>query len=155
MQKILSCVSFQVQIIIMAEDQQNSSTENLWENKPFLLDLFFAFFHYFLLLDTCHVGLTWPGIKPLALEAHSLNHQISREVHLWGLEWARIIGKWCKKGYSPGTNSFLPSSIPRWLSSKESACQCRRCESDPWARKIPGNRKWQPTPVLLPGKFHG
>ena len=26
---------------------------------------------------------------------------------------------------------------------------------DPWVRKIPQRRKWQPTPVLLPGKFHG
>ena len=26
---------------------------------------------------------------------------------------------------------------------------------DPWVRKIPWRRKWQPTPVLLPGKFHG
>ena len=24
----------------------------------------------------------------------------------------------------------------------------------PWARKIPSRRKWQPTPVFLPGKFH-
>ena len=24
-----------------------------------------------------------------------------------------------------------------------------------WARKIPWRRKWQSTPVLLPGKFHG
>ena len=26
---------------------------------------------------------------------------------------------------------------------------------DPWVRKIPWRRKWHPTPVLLPGKFHG
>ena len=26
---------------------------------------------------------------------------------------------------------------------------------DPWVRKIPWSRKWQPTPVFLPGKFHG
>ena len=26
---------------------------------------------------------------------------------------------------------------------------------DPWVRKIPWKRKWQPTPLLLPGKFHG
>ena len=26
---------------------------------------------------------------------------------------------------------------------------------DPWVRKSPWNRKWQPTPVLLLGKFHG
>ena len=24
-----------------------------------------------------------------------------------------------------------------------------------WVRKIPWRRKWQPTPVLLPGKSHG
>ena len=33
-------------------------------------------------------------------------------------------------------------------SGKESACQCRRCRFNPW-------RKWQTTPVYLPGKFHG
>ena len=26
---------------------------------------------------------------------------------------------------------------------------------DPWVRKIPWRRKWQPTPVLLPRKSHG
>ena len=25
----------------------------------------------------------------------------------------------------------------------------------PWDRKIPWRRKWHPTPVLLPGEFHG
>ena len=25
---------------------------------------------------------------------------------------------------------------------------------DRWVRKIPWRRKWQPTPVFLPGKFH-
>ena len=43
----------------------------------------------------------------------------------------------------------------RWLSGKESACQCRRRRFDPWVRKIPWRRKWQPTPVFLPGKRHG
>ena len=46
---------------------------------------------------------------------------------------------------------------PRWLRGKESACQCRRhrrCGFSPWVRKFPW-RKWQPTPILLPGKFHG
>ena len=26
---------------------------------------------------------------------------------------------------------------------------------DPWVRKNPWNRKWQSTPVFLPGKSHG
>ena len=38
-----------------------------------------------------------------------------------------------------------------WLSDKESACQCRRTELYPGAWKIPWRRKWQPTPVFLPG----
>ena len=30
-----------------------------------------------------------------------------------------------------------------------------RCKFDPWVRKTPWRRKWQPTPVFLPGKSHG
>ena len=45
--------------------------------------------------------------------------------------------------------------LPRWLSGKEFACQCRRYRLDPWVRKIPWRRKWQPTPVFLPGESHG
>jgi len=29
-----------------------------------------------------------------------------------------------------------------------------RCRFDPWVRKIPWRRAWQPTPVFLPGKSH-
>ena len=45
--------------------------------------------------------------------------------------------------------------LPRWPSGKESTCQCRRSAFDPWVRKIPWRRKWQPTPVFLPGKSCG
>ena len=38
---------------------------------------------------------------------------------------------------------------------KESTCQCNRLGFDPWVLKIPRRREWQPTPVFLPGKFHG
>ena len=34
---------------------------------------------------------------------------------------------------------------------KVSACNV----GDPGVKKIPWRRKWQPTPVLLPGKSHG
>ena len=40
---------------------------------------------------------------------------------------------------------------------KESVCQCRRlkiCGFHLWVRKIPWRRKWQPTPVFLPGESH-
>ena len=48
--------------------------------------------------------------------------------------------------------------LPRWCSGKDSACQCRRRKRlgfNLWVRKIPWRRKWQPTPVSLPGKSHG
>ena len=45
--------------------------------------------------------------------------------------------------------------LGRWLISKETPCQCRRCEFHPWSGKIPWRRKWQPTPAFLPGKSHG
>ena len=44
--------------------------------------------------------------------------------------------------------------------SRQSACQfrrCKRCGFELWIRKIflVVGRKWQPTPVFFPGKFHG
>ena len=50
---------------------------------------------------------------------------------------------------------YHPAGLPWWLSGKESHLQCRRPRFDPWVKKIPWRRKWQPTPVVLPGEFHG
>ena len=47
------------------------------------------------------------------------------------------------------------SRLPRWLSGKEPACQCRGHKFNPWVRKTPWRRKWQPTPVFLPGESLG
>ena len=44
------------------------------------------------------------------------------------------------------------------VSGKEPVCQCKRhkrCGFDPWVRKIPWRRAWQPTPVFLPGESCG
>ena len=45
--------------------------------------------------------------------------------------------------HSPGAASGR-AHLPMW-----------RPGSNPWVRKIPWRRKWWPTPVFLPGKFHG
>ena len=48
--------------------------------------------------------------------------------------------------------------FPWWLSRWRILLQCwrhRRCRFDSWVGKIPWRRIWQPTPVFLPGKFHG
>ena len=47
------------------------------------------------------------------------------------------------------------SSASQWLSSKESACQCRRSKFNSWVGKMPWRRKWQPTPVFWPGESQG
>ena len=44
---------------------------------------------------------------------------------------------------------------PKWFSGKESACNSGDAGSIPGWGRFPGEGKWQPTPVLLPGKFHG
>ena len=47
------------------------------------------------------------------------------------------------------------SGLPRWLSCKESTCQSRRHQFNPWLRKIPWRRKQQLTPAFLSGESHG
>ena len=38
---------------------------------------------------------------------------------------------------------------------KESACSAGDLSSIPGSGRYPGERKWLPTPVFLPGEFHG
>ena len=46
-------------------------------------------------------------------------------------------------------------NFPGGSDGKASCLQCGRPGFDPWVGKILWRRKWQPTPVLLPGKSHG
>ena len=45
--------------------------------------------------------------------------------------------------------------LPWWLRRLSDCLQCGRPGFNPWVRKIPWRKKWQSTPVLLPGKSHG
>ena len=59
--------------------------------------------------------------------------------------------------YHQGSPMFILTSSS-FGSGKESAHQCKswkRLGFHPWVGKIPWKRKWQPTPVFLPGKPHG
>ena len=69
--------------------------------------------------------------------------------HLTGSLWENSSRRGATVKYTQPTVSL---GLPWWLSSTESACQCRRHGFVPWVWKI---RKWQPTPVFLPGKCHG
>ena len=55
------------------------------------------------------------------------------------------------------THTHIYMGFPGGASSKESACQCRRCrrqEFHPCIRKIPCRRAWQPTLAFLPVEAH-
>ena len=45
--------------------------------------------------------------------------------------------------------------FPGGSEDKESACNAGDPAFNPWGGKIPWRRKYQPTPVFLPGEFHG
>ena len=60
-----------------------------------------------------------------------------------------------------GVGKACPST-PAWASEvalvvKNAPTNTRdmRLRSDPWVRKTPWSRKWQPTPLFLPGKSQG
>ena len=57
------------------------------------------------------------------------------------MEWY----KWC----------LFVSGFFYWLRRYSVCLQCGRLRFDPWVGKILCRRKWQATPVLLTGKFHG
>ena len=55
-------------------------------------------------------------------------------------------------GLSDSAELTIRKGFPGGASGKEPACQCRRlrrCGFDPWVRKIPWKRAWQPTPIFL------
>ena len=46
-------------------------------------------------------------------------------------------------------------NFPGGSEVKSFCFQCGRPGFDPWVRKIPWRKKWQPTPVFLPRESHG
>ena len=49
----------------------------------------------------------------------------------------------------------LPREVSAVRNLSVNAGDSKRCRFNPWIRKILSWRKWQPTSVVLPGKFHG
>ena len=85
------------------------------------------------------LGLSLAYIHPTSLK------------HLHPVHIRQLTREWWP---SCGEKSRGGASLTQWLHGKESTCQCRRRGFDPWVRKIPWRRKWQPTPVFLPGRSH-
>ena len=62
--------------------------------------------------------------------------------HRVGHDWSDLAGS---RGFPGGPGGKEPAS---------QCTRCKRCGFDTWVRKIPWRRKWRPTPVFFPGKFH-
>ena len=84
------------------------------------------------------------------------------------LRWALAVK--CSWGPKPQTtqSQVVPSQKLPWklwfnqyspgAGDKQSTCQCSRCKRpgfNPWIGRIPWRKKWQRTPVFLPGESHG
>ena len=54
-----------------------------------------------------------------------------------------------------GSNYTDSLGLPWWLRQESVCLQCGRPRFNPWVGRIPWRREWQPTAVLLPGKFRG
>ena len=100
---------------------------------------------YSLLLRFLVHGSILKGSVKFGLTKHFSNQSSHRR-----FSWPHCYGVNC---------TALPlKGFPGGASGTEPACQCRRpkrCRFEPWVRKIPCMRAWQPTPAVLPGEFHG
>ena len=108
----------------------------------------------------CRISLSPPVINtapsPLC-ERTILLWGWKQESHKETLEINRVVFR------ADWLNSFIPRTFTKhllcpnrlrwWLSSKAPACHDRRLGFHPRVTKIPWGRKWQPTPVFLPGKI--
>jgi len=72
--------------------------------------------------------------------------EISPPQHLW-VSWESSGGKWFKVGQRTPMAEILGKLLLLFL--------CFDLCHYHWVGKIPWRRKWQPTPVFLPGKSHG
>ena len=64
----------------------------------------------------------------------------------------------CRVGSKYSTTLMFGWRLLQWLNEQRICLQCgrhRRHEFNPWVRKIPWRRAWQPTSVFLPEKSHG
>ena len=123
-------------------------------------------------LDFCDSSATWLSIKaghqlwpPITyFMVFSPNMEVwfkegpSKETHqnLLGITGLKLLSlRTSPYAINLRHNQALEPGLPWQISQSGILLQCRRPGFDPWVGKIPRRRKWQSTPVFLPGKFTG
>ena len=99
--------------------------------------------------ETWVQSLGWEDLLEKEMATHS-------SILVWKIPWTEEPDRL----YSPWGHKELDTTeqLPKWLSGKELTYQCRRhkrCRFNPWVRKLPWRRTWQPTSEFLPGKSQG
>ena len=83
------------------------------------------------------------------IETHFLFVLLLSLVGWPGPHWGLFISMWGL------TLSCRASQVAKWYRTHLPSRRHGRWGFSHWVRKIPWRRKWQPTPVTLPGKCHG
>ena len=100
--------------------------------------------------------MVYPDFKTIYSEYMQVREERRREIVMRGQKGEEMDKDRKKsKKKKEFSISMLEMSLPWWLRQKSICLQCGRPRFDPWVGKILWRRKWQPTPVLLPGKSHG
>ena len=114
-----------------------------------------------LLLQMCVPSLG-PKILFLSFAQHHFSNCSNPQDSYQIPSFHRALQRWTK---SPGSITetqinLFPCFKPVYqvslvLKQLRVCLQCRRPRFSPWVGNVPWRRKWQPTPVFLPGKCHG
>ena len=103
--------------------------------------------------STSHLQCGRPGFDPRFGKIPWGRERLPTPV-FWPGEFHGLYSPWGRKE-TRLSNFHFHFKRPWWLRWYSVCLQCRRPGFDLWVRKIPWRRKWQPTPVLLPGESHG
>ena len=112
--------------------------------------IYFTYGSVYVSMLSLEVGLWILETGPISRECREVSSgpgEVCRHDSISFTNIKQMFNKVCYHRYLPG-----------WHNGKEHAYQCRRHKRrvfDPWVGKIPWTKKWQPTPVFLPGDSHG
>ena len=96
-------------------------------------------------------------LKNASKVVEKLNHLCINEWLPWSMGSQSVGHNWTAFTHThthTHTHKCISGVLPIWHCGKESVCQrwrCKRSGSYPWVGRNPWRRKWQPTPVFIPG----
>ena len=103
--------------------------------------------------ETFHSVFTSPSVKHNFLEVFLPVHIHPSQVHIVPILLSSEVSSVFL--HSEHLKLCYVINFPSGSDGKVSCFQCRRPGFNPWVRKILWRKKWQPTPVLFPGKSQG